>query len=73
MQKNMGIVDRVIRLALAVIIGILYFSNQISGTAALILGIIAIVFLLTSIVSFCPLYNLLKINTIGKSTGKKGE
>jgi len=63
MKKNMGTADRIIRLILAVIIGILYFTDQITGTAAIVLGIIAIIFLLTSIISFCPLYMPLKIST----------
>ena len=66
MKKNMGSIDRIIRFVLAVLIGILYFSGQISGAAALILGIISIIFLLTGIISFCPLYTVLNIDTIGK-------
>jgi Na+(H+)/acetate symporter ActP len=56
MKKNMGTIDRVIRVVVAIVIGILYFTNQITGTAAIILGILAVVFLLTSAVSTCPLY-----------------
>lgn len=56
MKLNMGTTDRVLRFILAVVIAILYFTGQLSGTAALILGIIAIVFLATSLVGFCPLY-----------------
>ena len=66
MKKNMGTLDRSIRTILALLVAVLYFTGQISGTAAIILGIIAVVFLLTSIVSFCPLYTLLKIDTTGK-------
>lgn len=66
MKANMGTVDRIIRAAVAVLIGILYFTGQISGTAALVLGILAIVFLLTSVVSFCPLYLPLGFSTKGK-------
>lgn len=69
MKKNMGTLDRSIRMILALLVAVLYFTGQIGGTVAIILGIIAVVFLLTSIVSFCPLYTFLKINT----TGKKGE
>ncbi len=64
MKKNMGTPDRIIRTILAVIIAVLYFAGQISGVAAIILGIIAIVFLLTSIVGSCPLYIPLKISTL---------
>lgn len=63
MQKNMGTLDRLIRTIIAIAILILYFTGQITGTAAIILGILAVVFLLTSAVSFCPLYVPLKINT----------
>ena len=68
MKSNMGMADRVIRILVAAIIAILYFTNQISGTAAIILGIIAIAFLLTGFVSFCPGYLPFKL-----STKKKGE
>jgi len=63
MKKNMGTVDRFIRTVLAVIVIILYVTNQISGTAAIILGILAVIFLLTSLVGFCPLYVPLRIST----------
>lgn len=66
MKANMGTVDRIIRAAVAVLIGILYFTGQISGTVALVLGILAIVFLLTSAISFCPLYVPINLSTKGK-------
>lgn len=68
MKKNMGSVDRVIRILVAVAIAILYFTNQISGTAAIILGALAIVFVLTSFISFCPLYIPFGISTNKKHT-----
>ncbi len=52
----MGSADRTVRIIVAVIVAILYFTGQISGTAAIILGILAIVFLLTSFIGTCPLY-----------------
>ncbi|GBD86420.1 hypothetical protein BMS3Abin03_00340 [bacterium BMS3Abin03] len=67
MKKNMGAIDRGIRILIAVVIAILYFTVQISGLAAIILGILAIVFLATSFMGFCPLYLPLKISTIKKS------
>ena len=67
MKKNMGAADRIIRTLLAVVVAVLYFTKQISGTAAIILGIFAIVFLLTSLVSFCPLYVPFKISTRKKA------
>ncbi|KAA3664423.1 MAG: DUF2892 domain-containing protein [Chloroflexi bacterium] len=66
MTKNMGTVDRIVRVTLAVVVAILYFTGAISGVAAIILSILAIVFLATSFVSFCPLYAPFKISTIGK-------
>ncbi len=67
MKKNMGLVDRSIRTVLAVVVAILYFTNQISGIAAIVLGLFAVVFLLTSFMSFCPLYAPFKLSTIKKS------
>jgi hypothetical protein len=66
MKHNMGSIDRALRVLAAVVIAILYFTNQITGTAAIVLGIVAVVFLLTSVVSFCPLYLALKLSTIKK-------
>jgi len=67
MKKNMGSIDKIVRTSVAAaIIGILYFTNQITGMAAIILGIFAVVFLLTSAIGFCPLYWPLKLSTIKK-------
>ncbi|HOU14315.1 MAG TPA: DUF2892 domain-containing protein [Anaerolineae bacterium] len=63
MKKNMGTVDRIVRVVIAAIIAILYFTNAISGALAIILGIVALIFLATSAVGFCPLYVPLKIST----------
>jgi len=67
MTKNMGTVDRIIRFIFAVAVAVLYFTGIISGTLAIILGILAAVFLITSIVGFCPLYAPFKLSTIKKS------
>jgi Na+(H+)/acetate symporter ActP len=56
MKKNMGTIDRVIRILLAVIVIILYLTGSITGIAAIILGILAVVFIITGIIGFCPLY-----------------
>ena len=56
MKKNMGVADRIIRAIIAAVIAILYFTNIISGILGIVLLIVGGVFLLTSIVSFCPLY-----------------
>jgi hypothetical protein len=66
MKQNMGSIDKIFRVLVAVVIGILYFTDQITGTAAIILGIFAVVFLLTSAIGFCPLYLPLKLSTIKK-------
>lgn len=63
MTKNMGTVDRIVRAVLAIIIIALYATGQITGTAAIVLGIIATVFLLTGIIGFCPAYLPLGIKT----------
>jgi len=63
MKKNMGTIDKVIRIMVAVVIAVLYFTHIISGTLAIIFLIIAGVFILTSLVSFCPLYTALGIKT----------
>jgi len=63
----MGTIDRIIRILLAVVVVILYMTGSITGVAAIILGILAFVFIVTSMIGFCPLYVPLKISTIGKS------
>jgi hypothetical protein len=63
MKVNMGTIDRVMRFIAAVVIAALYFTNVIEGTFAIVLMVIAAVFLLTSFVSFCPLYVPLGIST----------
>jgi uncharacterized membrane protein len=67
MKKNMGTVDRVIRIVLAIVVIVLYLTGNITGIAAIILGILALVFIVTSLIGFCPLYVPFKISTIGKS------
>lgn len=66
MKQNMGSLDRLIRTLLAVLIVILYFTGQITGLAAIVLGIVAVIFLATSLIGFCPLYVPLKISTTGR-------
>jgi hypothetical protein len=68
MKKNMGTVDKVIRILVAVIILVLYFTHVVSGTLAVILLILAGVFIVTSLLGFCPLYL-----PFGLSTRKKEE
>jgi hypothetical protein len=63
MKKNIGNADKIIRIIAAVIIALLYFTQQISGTTAIILLILAGIFILTSFISFCPLYLPFGIST----------
>jgi hypothetical protein len=66
MKANMGTADKFIRVLIGVLIAVLYYLNVISGTTAIIILAIGIVLLITSLVSFCPLYTLLGINTCKK-------
>ena len=68
MNPNMGTIDRVVRVLVAVVIAVLYFTEQITGTAAIILGALAAIFILTSLMSFCPLYLPFGLSTRGKAT-----
>ena len=70
MTKNIGSADRIIRTLLAIVFGILILTGQVEGTLAIILGIIAVVLLLTSAVSVCPLYMLLKTSTAKQAARK---
>lgn len=63
MKKNMGIFDRTLRIILAIVVAVLIYLGELSGTAAIILGIFAGVFLLTSLLSFCPLYTIVGVKT----------
>ena len=63
MKMNMGTVDRSIRLAVVAIIAALYFAGQLSGTVAIVLGIVAIAFLVTSLIGWCPAYLPFGIST----------
>jgi Protein of unknown function (DUF2892) len=67
MKLNMGTADRIIRLIVVAIIAALYFNGQITGTAAIILGIIAVAFLVTSIIGWCPSYVPFGISTRKKT------
>lgn len=66
MTKNMGMVDRVMRVVLALVVGVLYFARIISGVTAFVLGIFAAIFLITGLVGFCPAYAPFGLSTRGK-------
>jgi len=68
MKTNMGTADKIIRIAIAVLVAVLYFTGVISGTLVIVLLVLAGVFVLTSLISFCPLYL-----PFGLNTGKKKE
>jgi len=69
MKLNMGSADRIIRAIIAITLGVLYYYNVgfMTGTLGIVLLVVAGVFLLTSLVSFCPLYPIFGLNTKGKS------
>ncbi len=63
MKKNMGTLDRILRFLVAAVVAVLYFTGHISGTLAIVLGVLAVIFLLTSFVGTCPLYSLVGLST----------
>jgi len=67
MKKNMGTADRIIRILIAAVFAYLYFGGVVTGTLGLVLVILGGVFVLTSLVSFCPLYAPFGISTCKKS------
>lgn len=72
MKQNMGAVDRVVRTLIAIGIGLLYFAGRISGAVAIILGIVAVAFLITSLIGRCPAYAPLGVSTCRKPRGSSG-
>ena len=56
MKKNMGTIDRIVRILITALIVFLFFTNKITGTIGIVLIIFAAVLVLTSLISFCPLY-----------------
>ncbi|MCL6258242.1 DUF2892 domain-containing protein [Aquiflexum sp. TKW24L] len=63
MKTNMGTTDRIIRTIIALIAAYLYFGGIVTGTLGIVLMVVAAIFLLTSLVSFCPLYTIVGLNT----------
>lgn len=68
MKKNVGTIDKVVRIVFALLVAILAYAKVINGTWAIVLLVLAAVFVATSLISFCPLYIPFGINT-----GKKKE
>ncbi len=63
MKKNMGTNDKIIRIIIAIVISVLYMTQVITGTLAMVLLVLGGIFLLTSLINFCPLYVPFGINT----------
>ena len=63
MKKNMGTADKIIRVIIAAIFLTLYFTNVITGTVGIVLIALSVIFLLTSLVSFCPVYSIFGVST----------
>lgn len=63
MTVNMGSTDKIVRYVVAAVVAVLFFTGNLVGTLGIVLLVLAGVFVLTSLVSFCPLYTLLGINT----------
>jgi len=70
MQKNMGTIDRVVRLLIAAVAVFLFYNDTLTGTIGIVALVVAAVFTLTSLVSFCPLYRLAGLSTCPISAGK---
>jgi hypothetical protein len=71
MKKNVGSTDQIYRIILAILVGILYYTDTISGTLDLVLVAFSIVLVLTSVFNFCPLYLPFGINTRKKQVKHK--
>jgi len=63
MKKNVGNADRIIRVILAVVFAVLYFTGIVPGTVGLVLVALAGIFVLTSLIGFCPIYTIVGLNT----------
>ena len=66
MKTNMGSTDRIIRIVLAIVFAALYFTGTVQGTLGIVLLVLGGVFVATSVISFCPLYTLIGVNTCKK-------
>ncbi len=68
MTKNVGTLDRIVRIVAFVVIAVMILTKALTGAAAVVLGIVALSLLITALVAFCPLYPVLKISTAKKKT-----
>lgn len=71
MLKNMGLADRVLRVSLTLVVGVLYLLGKISGLTAAALGLAAVAFLVTGFVGTCPIYLPFRLSTRGKASMKE--
>ena len=71
MKKNIGNTDKLIRLVVALAIAILYFADLISGTLAIILGVVALAMVTTSLMSYCGLYSIIGFTSCNNKTAKE--
>ncbi len=70
MNRNVGTIDKGIRILLALTIAVMYFAGTISGATATVLGLFAVIFIATSFAGSCPMYSVCRISTTKKSTTK---
>ncbi len=63
MKSNIGTTDKIVRILLAIVIAVLYFTKVISGTPGIILLALGVILLLTALINFCPIWAMLGINT----------
>ena len=66
MKANMGSLDKAIRIIVAIVLSMLFITKTVDGTAAIVLLVLGGVFLLTSVIGFCPLYSIFGLNTCNK-------
>jgi hypothetical protein len=67
MKKNVGSADKIVRILLAVLFAVLILTNVVTGWLAIVLGISGVVFLITALMNFCPIWFALKVNTNKKT------
>jgi len=70
MKKNMGLADRVVRMIIAIVFIGLYYAEIVTGTLGIVLIAFSVIFLITSFISFCPLYLPFGLNTLRKKFNK---
>ncbi len=70
MKANIGSMDKFVRLGLAIVLIILFYNSTLTGTLGIVALLVALILTITSLVNFCPLYSIFKINTIRKKEDK---